>query len=205
MWWLLEVVPVAVTALLPALLWPILGVMSAEDVASCYCNDAMSLIFGTFIMSVAVQRWGLDKRLAVLTVTSIGQRPRMLLAAVMGLTTFLGCLMSNTATATMMMPLVVAMVLAPNAHEEDPEQSSSWASSIPEEPEPAGEHLVDIPPSIPEDSVIIPLHLWFPRCASSSVLGFSFPAAPAGTSSEPLLQRTPSLEKQKPDPEVAKR
>jgi len=117
MWWLLEVVPVAVTALIPALMWPILGVMSAEAVASCYCNDAMSLIFGTFIMSVAVQRWGLDKRLAIMTVTNVGPRPRLLLLATLGLTTFLGCLMSNTATATMMMPLVVAMVSVPDEEE----------------------------------------------------------------------------------------
>jgi len=133
LWWLLEVVPVAVTALLPAILWPVYGVMSADAVAHCYCNDAMSLIFGTFVMSVAVQRWSLDKRLAILTVTSVGPRPRLLMLATMGLTTGLGCLMSNTATATMMMPLVVAMV-AYDPYASPQELEEGAAQGLPAQP-----------------------------------------------------------------------
>eukprot|EP00854_Cymbomonas_tetramitiformis_P003722 gene3722-4663_t len=91
-------------------MWPLLGLMTSDEVAKHYCNDTMSLVLGTFILSIAVQRWGIDKRLALWMVTKVGRHPRLLMCVLMLITMFLGCFMSNTSTATIMTPIATSLV-----------------------------------------------------------------------------------------------
>ena len=88
-WWLTEAVPVAVTSVLPAVLWPLLGVMTANDVAKAYANDAIALVFGSFMMALAVQRWDLDTRLALHVFVRVGNNPRVVMFVFMCMTAFL--------------------------------------------------------------------------------------------------------------------
>jgi len=62
LWWMTEAVPLAVTALLPAALFPILDVMSARDVAPHYYNDTILAMFGTFLIAASMEKWNLHKR-----------------------------------------------------------------------------------------------------------------------------------------------
>ncbi len=63
-WWISGVIPLGATALLPIVLFPLAGVLSAGDVAQQYFNDTIFLFLGGFLVALAMQRWDLHKRIA---------------------------------------------------------------------------------------------------------------------------------------------
>ena len=63
LWWMTEVVPLAVTSLLPVVLFPVLGIMCGKDTAATYFNDVIFLFIGGFLVALAIQKWGLHRRI----------------------------------------------------------------------------------------------------------------------------------------------
>ena len=110
LWWVTEAVPLAVTALLPVVCFPLLGLMSAKDVAPVYFNHTILLFIGGFIVALAMERWQLHRRVALRTILLIGCSPGRLLLAFMVATAFLSMWISNTATAMMMLPIAMAVL-----------------------------------------------------------------------------------------------
>src|SRR5690606_19868555 len=88
----------------------ILGVAEIDAVASPYASDVIFLFMGGFMLALAMQRWGLHKRIALRTVLLVGTRPVMLVAGFMIATGFISMWVSNTATAVMMLPIGVSVV-----------------------------------------------------------------------------------------------
>lgn len=109
-YWLTEALPVAATALLPVVLLPLLGVMDASQVASQYMNDLLFLFLGGFLLAIAMQEWGLHRRIALRILAWIGRSPSTILLGVMGATWMMSWWVSNTATTLMMLPIVLALV-----------------------------------------------------------------------------------------------
>ena len=112
-WWMTEAVPVAITALLPLVLFPLLQVSTAEEVAKAYMNDTISLFLGSFILALAVQKYNCHKRLALKTLLAFGGEkmdPRTLLLGFCAGPAFVSMFMSNTAVAVMMIPMAVGVV-----------------------------------------------------------------------------------------------
>ena len=110
-WWMTEAVPIAVTALVPLILFPTLGIMRGEQVAPVYVNSNIFLFAGGFLIALAMQRWNLHKRIALLILDFIGGHPHRLVLGFMVATGFLSMWISNTATAMMMMPMGLSLVL----------------------------------------------------------------------------------------------
>lgn len=110
-WWITEAIPLGATALLPVILFPALGVMPAGAVASQYFNDTIFLFVGGFLVALAMQRWGLHRRIALAILSWVGARPSALLFGFMGATAFLSMWISNTATAMMMVPIALALIV----------------------------------------------------------------------------------------------
>jgi solute carrier family 13 (sodium-dependent dicarboxylate transporter), member 2/3/5 len=108
-WWLTEIVPLAVTSLLPLVLLPALGVMSSKTVASNYTNDVIFLFIGGFIVALAMERWNLHKRVALVILRGIGGGPTRTLLGFMSATALLSMWISNTATAMIMVPIALAV------------------------------------------------------------------------------------------------
>ncbi len=109
-WWIGEAVPLAVTALLPIVLFPTLGIMSGKAVAPTYFNHVIFLFIGGFLVALAMERWQLHRRIALGVLRRSGTTPRRLLAAFMGASAFLSMWISNTATTMMMVPIAVAVL-----------------------------------------------------------------------------------------------
>ena len=109
-WWMTEAVAIEVTALLPIALFPLAGIMPLGRTTANYGADVIYLFFGGFVLALAIARWGLDRRIAFMTLRLVGTRPKAIVAGTMGATAFISMWVSNTATAAMMVPIVLSVI-----------------------------------------------------------------------------------------------
>lgn len=139
-WWMTEAIPLSATALLPIVLFPFLGIMRGRlvpasnqidfdtvtmrngllpsdldifypNVAGQYMDWIILLFLGGFIIATAVEKWDLHKRIALHILKVIGGQPHRLVLGFMVATGFLSMWLSNTATAMMMMPMGMSLIL----------------------------------------------------------------------------------------------
>ncbi len=109
-WWLTQAIPLAGTALLPMVLFPLLGVASADETAAPYANSLIFLFMGGFILGLGMQRWGLHRRIALFVLKAAGNDTRHLIGAFMLATALLSMWISNTATAIMLLPVAASLL-----------------------------------------------------------------------------------------------
>jgi sodium-dependent dicarboxylate transporter 2/3/5 len=109
-WWVTEAVHIAITALLPIAVFPLLGIATIGTATAPYASDVIYLFFGGFVLAAAIQRWGLDRRIAYRTLALVGTRADRVVAGFMIATAFVSMWVSNTATAAMMVPIALAVV-----------------------------------------------------------------------------------------------
>ncbi len=109
-WWITEVVHLAVTALLPMILFPLLNVNSIKEVTANYSHPIVFLFFGGFILALAIEKWNLHKRIALNIILKTGVNARQVLLGFMLATAFLSMWISNTATTIMMLPIALSVL-----------------------------------------------------------------------------------------------
>lgn len=109
-WWITEALPIAATALVPLVLFPLLGVREIGETASPYANPLIFLFMGGFMVAVAMQRWMLHRRIALSIVQRVGTRPKRVVIGFILASAFLSMWVSNTATALMMLPTGLSVI-----------------------------------------------------------------------------------------------
>jgi solute carrier family 13 (sodium-dependent dicarboxylate transporter), member 2/3/5 len=109
-WWVSETIPLAVTALVPMVLFPAFGVLDGKSVSEVYMNHIIFVFVGGFMMALAMEKWNLHRRIAMKLLVLIGVSPGRILIGFMVTSAFLSMWISNTATTMMMIPIVMSVV-----------------------------------------------------------------------------------------------
>lgn len=109
-WWISEAIPIAATALLPVFAFPLLGVSSTRDACAPYADPVNLFFLGGLMIAAAVERWGLQRRLALHVMSRLGGSPRQLVLGFMTATALISMWTSNAATTMMMLPIAIAVI-----------------------------------------------------------------------------------------------
>jgi len=109
-WWITEAIPLAATSLIPILIFPLTGILDGEKTAGSYINSVIFLFLGGFLLALAMENWGLHKRIALKIITLFGGSPDSIVLGFMAATAFISMWISNTATAIMMLPIALAII-----------------------------------------------------------------------------------------------
>jgi sodium-dependent dicarboxylate transporter 2/3/5 len=109
-WWITEAIPIAVTALLPLVLFPLSGGLDLAATSASFGHKYVFLYLGGFIIAIAIEKWNLHKRIALNIINFIGSDVRKIILGFMLATAFLSMWISNTATSVMMLPIGMAII-----------------------------------------------------------------------------------------------
>ncbi|MBA3679611.1 MAG: SLC13/DASS family transporter [Bacteroidetes bacterium] len=109
-WWFSEAVNLAVTALVPVLMLPVLGIADCKSVSQQYTDSIVFLFIGGFMLAFAIEKWHLHKRIALKILSVVGTKPATVLFGVMISTYLISNWISNTATTMMLFGAVFALV-----------------------------------------------------------------------------------------------
>jgi sodium-dependent dicarboxylate transporter 2/3/5 len=108
-WWATEAIPVAVTALLPLALFPLIGIVSFKEAAIPYANPNIYLFLGGFMLALAIERSGLHKRMALHMIIAAGSSGPKLIAGFMTIAALISMFVMNTSTTLMLLPIGLAV------------------------------------------------------------------------------------------------
>jgi len=109
-WWATEAVPIAITALIPLVFFPLLGVSSIESTAAPYANKNVFLFLGGFFLSIAIQKCNLHKRIALTVLKFTGTGGRSIIGGFMLSSCLLSMWIMNTSTTIMLLPIGLAII-----------------------------------------------------------------------------------------------
>ncbi|MEO0877847.1 MAG: SLC13 family permease, partial [Bacteroidota bacterium] len=109
-WWISEAIPIAVTSLLPIILFPLTGGLSLNQTTASFGHRYIFLYIGGFMLAIAIERWNLHRRIALSIINLIGTNIKRIILGFMAATAFLSMWISNTATTVMMLPIGMAIV-----------------------------------------------------------------------------------------------
>ncbi|ULC59573.1 DASS family sodium-coupled anion symporter [Flaviramulus sp. BrNp1-15] len=110
-WWITEALHIAITALLPIVLFPLSGGLALKATTASYGHKYIFLFIGGFVLAIAIEKWNLHKRIALTIIKIVGTNVIHIILGFMVATAFLSMWISNTATAVMILPVGIAIVL----------------------------------------------------------------------------------------------
>ena len=119
-WWITEALPMPVVALLPLVLFPLMGISSISETAAPYSNEVIFLFMGGFLIGLGIEKWGLHKRIALKIVSYTGSSGNKILLGFILSTGFISMWLSNTATTMMMYPIAISVIsVVINMHDKE--------------------------------------------------------------------------------------
>jgi solute carrier family 13 (sodium-dependent dicarboxylate transporter), member 2/3/5 len=122
-WWITEAVPISITAFLPLVLFPFMGVMKMSEATAPYANPIVFLFMGGFLIALALEKHRLHERIALNLVKITGTSGNGIILGFMLASAFISMWISNTATAMMMLPIALSVInlLKSNPHQRNDE------------------------------------------------------------------------------------
>lgn len=109
-WWATEAIPIAVTALIPLVVFPLLGIAGIQETATPYAHKVIFLFLGGFIVALAMQRWSLHRRIALHVLQKVGSNGASLVGGFMLASAVISMWVMNTSTTMMLLPIAVSII-----------------------------------------------------------------------------------------------
>jgi sodium-dependent dicarboxylate transporter 2/3/5 len=129
-WWFTEAVPLAVTALLPMICLPLLGISESKLVAQQYTDSIIFLFLGGFMLAFAIEKWDLHKRIAIKILSVVGTKPYGILFGVMLSAYLISNWISNTATCMMLFSATLALILETEKYIATEKERNNFAAAL---------------------------------------------------------------------------
>lgn len=129
-WWLTEVIHLAVTAMIPMVMLPLMGIADSKTTAAQYMDPIIFLFIGGFIIAFAIERWKLHERIALKILMWVGTKPSRILFGVMLTAYLISMWISNTATVMMLISAVLALIIQIEKHFKEEQHSHKMASAL---------------------------------------------------------------------------
>ncbi|GAB3758139.1 DASS family sodium-coupled anion symporter [Zhihengliuella somnathii] len=129
-WWMTEAIPLAATSLIPIVAFPLLGILETSEATSPYASPTVFLFMGGFMIAIAMQKWNLHKRIALVALLGFGTKPNQVILGVMVVTAFLSMWVSNTATTLMMLPIALSLLDLVSHEDVDPRESKRFSIAL---------------------------------------------------------------------------
>jgi sodium-dependent dicarboxylate transporter 2/3/5 len=129
-WWITEAIPMPAVALMPLVLFPLLGIAKISDAAAPYANEVVFLFMGGFMIGLGIEKWNLHRRIALSIVSLTGTGGNRIILGFILSTGFISMWLSNTATTMMMYPIGASVISVVFAKHTDNQGARNFALCI---------------------------------------------------------------------------
>ena len=129
-WWITEAIPMPAVAIIPLVLFPLMGISKIAETAAPYANEVIFLFMGGFIIGLAIEKWNLHKRIALSIVQFTGTGGNKIILGFIIATGFISMWLSNTATTMMMYPIAASVISVVGGKNITEKQSKNFALCI---------------------------------------------------------------------------
>jgi len=129
-WWITEALPMPAVALIPLVLFPLMGIAPIGKTAAHYANEVIFLFMGGFMIGLAIEKWHLHKRIALTIVKWTGTSGDRIILGFIISTGFISMWLSNTATTMMMFPIAASVISVVKGEGLDPKKTANFSLCI---------------------------------------------------------------------------
>jgi solute carrier family 13 (sodium-dependent dicarboxylate transporter), member 2/3/5 len=129
-WWVLDAMPLAVVALVPLVLFPLLNIGSLKETSKAYSDSVIYLFMGGFFLGLAIEKWNLHRRIALSIIRITGTNGNLIILGFIMATGFLSMWLSNTATTMMMFPIATSVIQAVTQHASPPSHVNNFSLTL---------------------------------------------------------------------------
>ena len=105
-----ESIPLPAVAILILIMEVVLGVDTADGVASSFMSDAVFFIMGSLMLAVSIVYQGLDKRLALIVLNITGNKTWRIVLGFMFFSAILSSFIGEHTVAVMMLPVALSLI-----------------------------------------------------------------------------------------------
>jgi sodium-dependent dicarboxylate transporter 2/3/5 len=129
-WWVTEAIPMPVVAMLPLILFPLMGIASIKETSASYGDNIIFLFLGGFMIGLAIEKWNLHTRIALIIIRATGTSGDRIVLGFIIATGFLSMWLSNTATTMMMYPIAASIIHVVNENREGDGNLKNFALTV---------------------------------------------------------------------------
>lgn len=109
-YWATEAIPLAITAMIPVVLFPLMGIMSTANTCKFFMSEATMMFIGGLTIALALEQSELHTRVALIIISMIGCSPRKITLGLFSCNAFISMWISNTATVAIMIPIIMGIL-----------------------------------------------------------------------------------------------
>ncbi len=126
-WWIGECIPIYITAFIPVVLFPLLGIATSAETTRNFGHDYVLMLLGGFMLAKGVEQQGLHKHIALSILAKLGTNRKNIVLGFILATALLSMWITNMAVVLIILPIALAII---KKEEENGEQNNRFALAL---------------------------------------------------------------------------